>query len=288
MQKTIRLFLTWLIGIGLALLVLGLFYRSSVVTVQAAAPRPAGRLTPLLDSVNEAPTRGAIKVLYDGSLGSTPDSQGFAYLPLGPAAQVASEGATILTTTFTRTTQAGYTGRQVPDLDRNTGYTLRFSLQVISETHQGSDRNGDGLEDRAGFSLIVISSDGQQGIELGFWPDRIWAQADGSGEPSGGALFTQAEGVTFNTTTSLIPYQLILRQQHYSLGVGNSELLSGTLRNYTPFTGFPDVYETPNFIFMGDNSRSTQAVIKLAYVSVEVGLAQFIYLPVILRKHSLN
>ena len=31
---------------------------------------------------------------------------------------------------------------------------------------------------RAGFSVIVITSDGITGIELGFWENEIWAQAD--------------------------------------------------------------------------------------------------------------
>jgi hypothetical protein len=265
--KGVRLLFVSVVGIAMALLVLGLFYRGNVATVKAAQ-RPTERFLPLLKSVNEAPVIGTVKVLYEGKLGGTPDSQGFTYLPFGPATQGASGGVTTLTTTFTRTTQAGYTGSQVPTLDSISGYTLRFSLQVISETHQGSDRNGDGLDDRAGFSVIAISSDGQYGLELDFWTDRIWVQEDGNSQPPAGDLFTQAEGVAFDTTTGLIPYELTLRKQRYSLVVKNSELLSGTLRDYTPFNGFPDVYEIPNFIFMGDNTRSAQAIVKLAYVSV--------------------
>ncbi len=44
-------------------------------------------------------------------------------------------------------------------MDRTTGYTLSFDLQVGSESHVSNDR--------AGFSVIALSSD-LQGIELGF------------------------------------------------------------------------------------------------------------------------
>jgi hypothetical protein len=40
------------------------------------------------------------------------------------------------------------------------------------------------------------------------------------------------------------------------------------LRDYTNFSGPIDPYETPNFIFMGDNTTSAEARIKLSFVSV--------------------
>jgi len=52
---------------------------------------------------------------------------------------------------------------------------LSFTVQVVEEYHADSDKDGDGVGDRAGFSVIALSSDAQ-GIEVGFWKDQIWAQ----------------------------------------------------------------------------------------------------------------
>src|SRR5688572_16940667 len=217
MSKATRLLLVWLLGLGLALAVLVLFHQGQPPTVQAAAPQLGARLRPLANPLNEAPAVGTVKVLYDGSLGGTPGTQGFTYIPIGAANETAAGGATTLNTLASSNIQAGYFSNEPLNLDRNSGYTVRFFLQVISETHTGSDRNGDGLDDRAGFSIIVISSQAEYAIELGFWMDRIWAQEDGPLAPPGGDLFTQAEGVPFNTTIGLILYELTILGQEYSL-----------------------------------------------------------------------
>ncbi|MBW4648780.1 MAG: DUF4347 domain-containing protein [Kastovskya adunca ATA6-11-RM4] len=229
-------------------------------------------------AINDAPIIGASVIKYDGSLNTTPGTQGFSYFNTG-ATQSASGGATTLDTTANPDTYAGYFANSVPNLDRAAGYTVSFTAQVLSEDHKTSgtaDKNGDGIADRAGFSIIVLSSD-KKGIELGFWDNEIWAQEDGttqanpSTNPSANnnqLLFTHAEGATFNTTTGLIPYQLTVLGDIYTLSTGGTTILSGKLRDYTTATGFLDPYETPNLIFLGDDTTSASAKVNLSAVSV--------------------
>ena len=204
-------------------------------------------------------------VLYDGSLNTgTPDTQGLAYFGYG-ATQVFANGATTLTTS--KSGQAGYTARApLPTLDRTAGYVVRFAVQVVGEDHAGSDKNGDMLADRAGFSVIVLSSD-HAGIELGFWPDQIWAQEDGAAQPppNTNTLFTHAESGTFDTTSALVAYELHVQGDSYTLSSAGTVVVRGRLRNYSAF-GAP--YTNPNFLFLGDNTTSASATIRLSAVSV--------------------
>ncbi|MEP7134154.1 MAG: hypothetical protein ABI904_04395 [Chloroflexota bacterium] len=54
----------------------------------------------------------------------------------------------------------------------------------------------------------------------------------------------------------------------YTLTANAIPLLTGPLRDYSAFTGFPDPYEAPNFLFLGDNTTSAQARVRLRFVSV--------------------
>jgi hypothetical protein len=135
--------------------------------------------------------------------------------------------------------------------------------------------------DRAGFSLLVVSSD-KRGIELGFWIDEIWAQEGGSSWP-----FTHAEGAAFTTTSDLIDYRLIVLGERYTLTANGTTVLSGPLRDYTlapppPLPANP--YTTPNLIFLGDDTSSARAKIKFRYAAVINAPPFRIYLPVILKK----
>lgn len=212
----------------------------------------------------EPPVIATSTTLYDGTLGSLPGAQGFLYLTnpiFGAAAtQAPIAGGVRLTTTAVRTEQAGYFGRSaaVPVLDRAAGYVVRFTAQVVTESHVSPHR--------AGFSLIALSSD-TRGIELAFWTDEVWAQEGGS-PPT---LFTHAEGTTFDTTAGPTRYELTVRGDRYALTANGAPLLDGPLRDYSAFTGPSDVYETPNFIFLGDDTSSAQAVADLW--SVQVGAA---------------
>lgn len=52
---------------------------------------------------------------------------------------------------------AGYSSISTP-LDRQQGVTIRFTLRITAEDHTRSgtaDKDGDGLADRAGFSVIA-------------------------------------------------------------------------------------------------------------------------------------
>lgn len=234
-----------------------------------ALPSLASSLLP--NTVNDAPIIGQTKVLYDPSLGTLPAEQEFSYTALDSTfpdtsvqtTQTFEGDATRVDTTPDTDEYAGYTYAATV-LDRSTGYAIRFSAQVVSENHAGSDKNGDLIDDRAGFSVTAISSDGQYGIELGFWEDEIWAQEGGT-SPN---LFTHAEGSGFDTTTGLIPYELMILSDTYSLVVTDTLVLSGTLRDYTALTGLIDPYETPNFIFFGDDTTSADGDFRLSDVSV--------------------
>ncbi|NER37213.1 MAG: DUF4347 domain-containing protein [Oscillatoria sp. SIO1A7] len=234
-----------------------------------------------IDRANDAPivaVPGASFSLYDGT--GTPDSQDFFYLAANPFSFsppngiAATQTGQNLNTTAQTDDYAGYFGNPaaIPLLDRNVGYTVSFTAQVVSENHAGSDKNGDGQEDRAGFSAIVLSND-LKGIELGFWTDRIWAQEEGAAEPppNTNTLFTQAESAAFNTTTGLIPYDLTVLGNTYTLSSGGTTILTGNLRDYSNFTGLLNPYSIPNFLFLGDDTPSADAEINLSSVSITTG-----------------
>jgi hypothetical protein len=197
-------------------------------------------------------------VLYDGSLNTgTPDTQGFVYLtyPLTnvQATQAFTHPVTVLDTTPQLSDYAGYFAKPwwYPPLDRVIGYQVLFTVQVVTETHASPDR--------AGFSLLVVGHD-KRGIELGFWADEVWAQEVGSIQP-----FTHAEGATFTTTADLINYRLSVLGNSYTLTANGSTVLSGSLRDYTlapPPRPPLNPYDTPNLIFLGDDTSAAQARIK--------------------------
>ncbi len=208
-----------------------------------------GMVLAVLTSANAA-------VLYDGTLGTVPGSQGWQYLsedPNGPetavqATQTPAGGATVLDTTPDMDDRAGYFS-EIPllglfkhpslgTLDRTgDGYTLRLMLQLISEFHASPDR--------AGFSVILLSSD-MMGIEIGFWPDTVWAQ---------NAAFTHGEEVAY-LTDAVVTYDLAVQGSAYTLYADGSQILSGALRDYSGHSN--PVYSETNFIFFGDNTTSAQ------------------------------
>lgn len=272
--------------------------------------------------VNDAPFIGNRLTLYNGATnllpttaGSAPGGPWFAYRDTavlgGTATQFAGGGGTTLSTSFP--IYAGYSNYRFtqntglntitftpepvnaatfPTLDRTAGYVLSFSAQVIDENRLTSaNKNNDGKEDRAGFSVIVIGND-QKGIELGFWEDRIWAQNDGTTQadpalepdspPASNfrTLFTQAEVVNVNTTV-LTNYDLVVLGDLYTLFSNNTPILSGQLRDYTAFipptltvgpfqtrVTLPDPYELRNFVFFGDNTPTAEAIVRINAVSV--------------------
>lgn len=202
--------------------------------------------------------------LYDGTQNTAPNQQGwsFRYLPLFPAVgQTVSGGLTTVDTTASLNTQAGYfttdplgingVHPKMPLLNRAVGYTVDFGVRVQAEDH-GS------RVDRAGFSVIVLGTD-LKGIELGFWTNEIWAQADSP-------MFTHAEGVARDTTV-LTNYALSVLGSNYTLYADGSPILTGPLRDYSAF-GAP--YNTANQIFLGDDTTSAGARFSIAHVNVNL------------------
>ena len=214
----------------------------------------------LLQTVFSAPL--ATTLLYDSTLGTTPDQQNFSYVSFPPgfaqASQIYSAPVTVLDTSSQRTDYAGYTVTQtaMPTLDRADGFQLTFALRVISENHDGDN-------DRAGFSIILLSED-LVGVELAFWEDEIWVQ-EGNGN-----LFVHAEGVPYVTTSALTTYELTVISNTYLLKANEVPLLSGTLRQYIDWNsgGLADPYEQPNQLFLGDNTSSAGAEVWLGDVSI--------------------
>lgn len=204
-------------------------------------------------------------VLYDGSRNTgTPDTQELLYLTdpflKAQAIQSFADGVTTLDTSADISDKAGYFAwpqvtDSMPTLDRSQGYTVQFTVRVVAENHTSNDR--------AGFSIIVLSDD-LRGIELGFWSDQIWAQSE---------AFTRAESGTFDTTAGLTTYSLVVRGDTYTLSSDATPIVSGSLRDYSEsipacsiITGCP--YTTPNFLFLGDDTTSAAAEIKLSYVAI--------------------
>ena len=176
----------------------------------------------------------------------------FTDFPPGAASLAYADGVTIMDTSISGTdTFAGWVSGPAitsgfPVLDRAAGVQVNFTLQLESEMHTRIQH--------AGFNLILLDQNAT-GIELAFWENEIWAQND---DHTGG-MFAHGEGIAFSTTAGLADYQLTMIEDTYTLTANSQVLLSGPVRDYSPFEGFPDPYETPNFLFFGDNSTSAQA-----------------------------
>jgi hypothetical protein len=202
-------------------------------------------------------------VLYDADSGSIPDSSliGFTAFPPDGASRGFEDGGTVLDTTLAGTdTYAGWvagaaTTDGFPILDSGLGFQVNFTLQIESEIHESNNRSG--------FSILLLDQNAK-GIEMSFWQNEIWVQND----DSTGGLFTHGEGIVFATTAGVIEYELRFSGDQYTLTANAQPLLSGSLRDYSPFEGFPDPYETPNFMFLGDDTTSAQARIRLRFLSV--------------------
>ena len=104
------------------------------------------------------------QTLYDASFGTLPETQGWSYLAVGDALEVITNHSVLLDTSGTTSTHAGWGEVASAPLNRTDAFTLLFTVQLNSETHN--------TENRAGFSVIVIGDD-RRGIELGFWTGTV-------------------------------------------------------------------------------------------------------------------
>ena len=199
-------------------------------------------------------------VLYDAVSGDVPQTPNMNFASFPTVSPTYESGATVLDTTSGNTISAGWVSAggspsNFPTLDRANGFQVDFTVKVESEAHANNNR--------AGFSVILLGDD-KKGVELAFWEDEIWAQHDGTT----GSLFTHGEGTAFATTDALVDYQIVIVGDTYTVTADTAAILTGPVRDYTDFNGFPDPYETPNFLFLGDDTTSAQAKIRLTYVSV--------------------
>ncbi|NJO80434.1 MAG: calcium-binding protein [Cyanobacteria bacterium RM1_2_2] len=203
--------------------------------------------------------------LYNARLGTAPASQGWlAFANVVGATETATSNGAILNTTLSNSIYAGYSNFNgatpvnfnFPILDNEAGYSISFNLQMLAESRTN--------QSRAGFSIIAISNDQTKAIELGFQQlspttGRIFAQAPN---------FTAAESIAYNTNLDT-DYTLKVAGSQYKLLADGTEILTGELRDYSSFSGFPDPYETPNFIFLGDDTTSAQGWFNLSQVVVQ-------------------
>ena len=197
---------------------------------------------------------GPAQTYYDATLGTVPETQGWAYIALGlGTAKSLSGDSVLLDTSAQANNQAGWSGIAVPPLDRNLGFTLLFTVQLNDEAHNN--------DSRAGFSIIVLGSD-TNGIELAFWTNTIFAQG---GPPN---LFVHSEDVTFTPTGGFVDYALTLRGTNYVLRANGTPILSGPARDYTSFNGPINPYRIPNFIFFGDDTTSASASVSVRRLEV--------------------
>ena len=212
----------------------------------------------------------ASDVLFDPALGTLPGAQGSLFFCSGGASALcfgpdgtqalAADGVVLdstgIATPNENSGQVGFANSLPPllpptiPLDRIAGFTLNFDLRVDFESHASNDR--------AGFSVIVVSSD-LRGIELGFWSDEVWAQNWATGDE-----FTHGESTAFDTTASLTTYSLGILDNSYTLSVAGSPLLNGILRDYSA-EGVP--YDVANFVFFGDDTSRARAVVTLGEIA---------------------
>jgi hypothetical protein len=192
------------------------------------------------------------QTLYNASLGTLPENQGWFFGAFGTVVEMLTNNSVLLDTTASISTQAGWSEISSADLNRTNGFTLLFNAVLNSETHASTNR--------AGFSIIVLGDD-KHGIELGFWTNTIFAQSDSP-------LFTQAESASFSTTGSFVNYAVTLLATNYILLANGTPILSGPIRNYTAFTGSPDPYNTPDYIFFGDDTTSAGASVNVRSVTL--------------------
>jgi len=121
---------------------------------------------------------------------------------------------------------------------------------MLSESHANANR--------AGFSIILLADD-KRGIELAFWTNTIFAQADSP-------LFTHAEETNYPTMAAFVEFALTFHATNYVLSADGAPILAGPVRDYTAFSGFPNPYSTANFIFFGDDTTSAGGAVNLKKV----------------------
>ena len=195
---------------------------------------------------------GRAQLLFDGALGTLPQEQGWNYRALPGLATLEHTGASVRLDTWAASSEHAGMARQAPaPLNRTNGFALEFTVTLPRETHRNPDR--------AGFSVIALDH-AARGIELGFWTDRVFAQSDAP-------LFTHAEDAAWDGSARQ-RLSLVLTATNYTLYTEGAPLLRGPIRDYSAFAGPIDVYETPDFLFLGDDTSSAAAVVEIERVAL--------------------
>jgi len=199
--------------------------------------------------------RVGAQVLYDADAATLPTGQGWSFLAIPALAQETRvAGGAQLDTWALDGISAGWSRLSPVMLDRERGFLLSLELELLDEAHVSPNR--------AGFSLVVLGSD-RKGIEIGFWTNRVWAQSDFP-------MFTQAEGAEVAVAGGRRRIGLTMTGDDYTAWIDDAVVLRGPVRDYTPFVGPIDPYETPNFIFVGDNTGSARARVRLHRVQLSL------------------
>jgi hypothetical protein len=191
-------------------------------------------------------------VLYDASIGTDPDQQGWIFLSSAfddsEAVRYTREGVHVFDTMANLSESAGYFGNEHPGisaLNRQVGFSVRFELKIIKEQHQSNHRGG--------FSIIVLSDD-LFGVEIVFWEEKVWVY---------NTSFEMDEHIGFSTTERIISYSIEVLKNQYVIYADGTEILAGPLRNYSA-AGIP--YNIPDFIFFGDDTSSAGAKVHLSEI----------------------
>ena len=203
----------------------------------------------------------ATVTLFDDTAGTLPGLQSWLfYAALGGVASQAVLPGVGAGLTTDDAVAAGYSNTiplinvikngAFPALDRATGFSLDFELQILGESHNNANR--------AGFSVVLLA-ESNLGIEIGFWEDEIWAQND---------VFVHDEGVSFDTTAIKIQYSLAIHDAGYTLSANDTEILNGDLREDYSVSKPIAPYTLSNFLFLGDDTSNAQADIALGLVEL--------------------
>ena len=133
-------------------------------SLYGATPFRSSDHDPVLVGLNLRPTNTAPAIAINTALPfyAIPlDTNGWLFgtsTALLPTVNVAANQASLDTTANAATAAGFFRVDQV--LDRTLGYTLNFTSQILAESREASaNKNNDGLDDRAGFSAIVIGND---------------------------------------------------------------------------------------------------------------------------------
>lgn len=193
--------------------------------------------------------------LYDASLGTHPDGQGWLFVSNlfdeSETVRFTENGLHSFNTLADISEQSGYFGINHPGIDllmKEQGLNLIFDLQIIDENSLSVNRGG--------FSIILLTDD-LLGLELVFKKDSIWVYTSD---------FLIGEVQPVNTASDLSEYSISITEGEYEIFIDGILQLNGPLRDYS---GFGPPYNIPNFIFFGDNTSSAGVHIHLSQIILE-------------------